>query len=397
VVCRRGTKQGGWHRSALRARSISAAALAVVLVGSVFLGSAAGSRTGKRFLGVTYPPYPMQVIPEKSDLDKMGRAGVSWVRWPFLWRMIEPHRDAFDWSIPDKVIARFASRGISVLPEVYGSADFAKRSSARPPLRPASARREWKEFLRASAERYGPDGTFWSESVEAIPSRYHDICDCSDPSRPIKSWQIWNEPNLKSYFRPRPSARRYAALVRMSRRALTSVDPHAKLILAGLTSAGEQTSVQFLNRLYRTGHGIKRQFDAVALNPYSARVSSLRTQLGRARRSMRRHHDRRTPLWITELGWSSSRAPSPYKLNKGPRGQKRLLKRSFRMIRRHRRQWHVRRLMWFHWRDPDRTVPSGCGFCAHAGLIRHSGKPKPAFRAYRRIARANRNPRARHR
>lgn len=62
-----------------------------------------------------------------------------------------------------------------------------------------------------------------------------------------------------------------------------------------------------------------------------------------------------------------------------------MLQKSFRLIVHHRRAWHVKRLIWFDFRDP--AGRGGCSFCSSAGLIKHSGKPKPAWRAFKRFTR----------
>ena len=106
---------------------------------------------------------------------------------------------------------------------------------------------------------------------------------------------------------------------------------------------------------------------------------------------MRRHRDKKTPLWVTEIGWGSHH-PDRFGLNKGVKGQKRMLRRSFRLIVQHRRAWHVSRLIWFDFRDPP-SNRGGCSFCTSAGLLKHSGKPKPAWRAFKRFTRERRCPR----
>ena len=106
-------------------------------------------------------------------------------------------------------------------------------------------------------------------------------------------------------------------------------------------------------------------------------------KIRRIRGVMRRHGDKRTPVWITELGWGSHQ-PDRFGLNKGPKGQKRMLQKSFRLILHHRRAWHVKRLIWFDFRDPPASR-GGCSFCGSAGLLKHGGKPKPAWRAFNRF------------
>jgi hypothetical protein len=100
---------------------------------------------------------------------------------------------------------------------------------------------------------------------------------------------------------------------------------------------------------------------------------------------MRRHRDKKTPVWVTEIGWGSHQ-PDRFGLNKGVKGQKKMLRKSYRRIVGHRRVWHVSRLIWFDLRDPP-SDRGGCSFCTSAGLLKHGGKPKPAWRAFKRFTR----------
>ena len=74
--------------------------------------------------------------------------------------------------------------------------------------------------MRQAVERYGPHGRFWSEHPEV-------------PRDPIRTWQIWNEPNFK-YFVARPNPGEYGRLVKRSARAIHALDLGAKVVLGGL-------------------------------------------------------------------------------------------------------------------------------------------------------------------
>jgi hypothetical protein len=139
--------------------------------------------------------------------------------------------------------------------------------------------------------------------------------------------------------------------------------------------------LRFLGGLYR--QGIKRDFDAAAVHPYSETMQEFSYQMKRYRRVMRRHGDGHTPLLITEMGWGSAR-PNGH-LNMGLRGQKRMLRISFRRTLHNRKRWRIGRVIWFEWRDPPPDTPhhGGCSFCLSSGLFRHALKPKPAWDAYR--------------
>jgi hypothetical protein len=100
---------------------------------------------------------------------------------------------------------------------------------------------------------------------------------------------------------------------------------------------------------------------------------------------MRKHHDRRTDLWLTEVGWGSEKPSRRWPLNKGRRGQKRMLKKSFKLVLQKRREWQIKRLFWFDWRDPPSGRPVNCSFCGSAGLLNNRRQAKPAYRAFKRF------------
>ena len=114
---------------------------------------------------------------------------------------------------------------------------------------------------------------------------------------PIRDWQIWNEPNLTRYWTSQPFAKPYVKLLRASRRALRAADPGSRTILAGLPNE----SWIALRKVYKAGG--RGAFDAVALHPYTGRPRNVIKLIEFARREMRRYHDGRKPVWLTELSW----------------------------------------------------------------------------------------------
>ncbi len=349
----------------------SALALTVILL---TIQGAAPADAANPFFGVS------DVSPRTTqrDLKRFGEGHVGTVRRLLYWPSVEPQKGFYKWGAWDSIVGKLASRGISVLPFVYGSPHYIARHPNVPPVRSAGKRKQWRKFLAQLAHRYGTGGTYWTTGEPWGFSQQHP----GKRALPIVDWQIWNEPNLKKFFGPKPSVSRYATLVRSSHEALRSVDPRANVVLAGMSGRGHPTDKKFLNRLYGARQ-IKRSFEAVAVNPYASTVSQVGRKIKRIRRVMRRHRDKKTPLWVTEIGWGSHR-PDRFGLNKGVNGQKRMLRQSYRLIVHHRRVWHVSRLIWFDFRDPP-SNRGGCSFCTSAGLLKHNGKPKPAWRAFKRF------------
>jgi hypothetical protein len=350
----------------------------VTVAAMVFGAAPASSQPPSEFFGVD------KAAPLVSpDTQVMADSGVTSVRFFLFWHQVEPSQGEFDWSQTDQIVGSLAVKGIRTVPFAYGTPDWLASQTADPPLSPEGMQ-AWREFLTAAVARYGPGGTYWNGGLFS-PYHLQFPTDLFAPPMPITDWQIWNEPNFKNYWLPKPSASEYARLVEISHQAITAVDPSAQVVLAGMPGYVNLTAWRFLNQLYRVP-GIKRDFDAAALHPYARSITQLRIELQRIRAVMTRNGDARTPLWITELGWGSGDR-SASKLNKGMNGQKRLLSQAFELILDHRRTWNIGRLFWFSWRDGGPEFDTGnCNFCHTSGLLTQEGVPKPAWDAYRQYA-----------
>jgi hypothetical protein len=301
----------------------------------------------------------------KHDLARM-RGVVGTLRIPVYWSRCEPSPGDYDLSPLDAEIGAAAEHGIAVQPVVYGTPSWLAKEPASPPLgRRASA--AWARFLHVLVRRYGSGGEFWRGRSRRMP---------------IRQWQVWNEPNFVVFWKPWPRPAAYAQLLRVSARAIRSADRRAKVVLAGVApvGAGVRTWV-FLRRLFRVP-GVRRDFDFVALHPYSANLLELDYQVRKVRRAMAQARLGNVPLLVTELGvasWGSY----PSAFVEGPVGQADFLGAAYRRLLEMRRRWHIAGVDWYTWRDQAPPDPT-CSFCQGAGLLGLDGKPKPAWWAYRR-------------
>lgn len=319
---------------------------------------------------------------DAKDYRQMSRGKVEVLRTPLNWQGVqiipgdcepEPDVNVCNWVSSDNVIGNAAQSGARVLPILSNLPGYISKDPNKVPLK-GKARRGWVDFVDAAVRRYGRGGTFWENE---FPALYE-----GEP-QPIVEWQVWNEPNGKVYFKPKPNPRKYAKLVKLTSRTIRSADPEARVVLGGMFGNAAINLKRFLRGFYEF-EGIEEHFDALALHPYSANLRQLRLQIRWARRVARDHGDGDVGLWITELGWGSGKGGHP--LEQGRKGQKRKLKRSFRMLRRNRDKWNVEGVIWFTWQDRrDRQV---CRFCRHAGLYNAKGNSKPAWKAFKRLSRS---------
>jgi len=337
-----------------------AAALAALLA---LPAAPARARTAPPGFAVGVSP---QTPADPLDYGLMQEAGVRSLRLPLNWASVEeysPYLVEPDWSGFDRSVELAAEYGMRVFPFVWGTPPWIAGQQRTEPVDGAWARRAWASFLRRAVRRYGPYGEFWSEHPQLDPL-------------PIRDWEIWNEENIVTFGAAAP--RRFARVMRVAGRAIHGADRGAKVILGGLFGRPLQIPPNvapgdFLDRVYRARR-VKRFFDGVALHPYVADARAMRPMIANLRRVMRRHHDARTPIYLTEMGWGSDSYQTRWE--RGFHGQARELQRAFSMLVNHRRSWRVAGAWWFTWAD---TTARLCQFCDSAGLLTSTREAKPAW------------------
>ena len=210
----------------------------------------------------------------------MSAAGAGTYRVNFPWSQVEPTRGRRDWAHTDQIVRRASARKMQVVPVLIASPRFAASRNAYPPR--ASARAAYAAFVRDVVARYGADGEFWDLNRDL-------------PYRPIKVWQVWNEPNFAPYWNRKPDARSYVRFLKLTHDAIASQDETAKVVLGGLSDTklnGRPNLVPFLGQVYAAGGG--RYFDIAAVNLYAGMPQDVLHLIRTIRSRMRRSGDART-------------------------------------------------------------------------------------------------------
>ncbi|MFW0871749.1 beta-xylosidase [Rhodococcoides corynebacterioides] len=179
------------------------------------------------------------------ELDVARDAGMFAVRIDVDWSVVEPVRGARDWSVPDRMVDAITSRGMCVL----GIVTYAP---------------EWARVATAADEDYGrpADPRLFADFAGAAAERYRDR---------ISLWEVWNEPNLATYFRPAPDPVVYALMLRGAYREITRSNPDAVVVSGGMApgsaAAGGIPAVTFVLALYELG--AVRYADALNVHPFT--------------------------------------------------------------------------------------------------------------------------------
>ncbi|MCB0828775.1 MAG: hypothetical protein KDB62_08215 [Solirubrobacterales bacterium] len=338
--------------------------LLIILVGGRVPAAGAADESGPSpFFGIL-AQQPMS----EDDFDTMAWGRLGSYRATIKWESVDRNGDGdMDWGAVDSLVRETAERGIELLPVFYDTPSWLAGNRRRLPIFNGYARYHWKTLLREAVDRYGTDGTFWREHAEL-------------PERPIRYWQVWNEPNIKYWAKP-VSVPKYARLLGISARVIRNADPNAKVVTAGLYSrprngAGIRAR-KFIERLYRQP-GFRRSFDIAAIHPYAGTTRKSVRRTFPIREVMDRFGQTGKRLMVTELGWGSDASTS---FGTGSlEAQAEQLTSAYRAYLRHRRELRLKAVYWFSWSDlPPETVT--CSFCRETGLFDVDGRAKPAWQS----------------
>ena len=317
--------------------------------------------------------------------DLLAAGGAESMRVVFNWEQAQPQRGGpISWAKNDDYVASAARRGMSLLPTVMYAPNWAKQYEHVTPS-PPKGTADYAAYLTEAVRRYGPNGTFWTARPDV-------------PKRPVRYWQIWNEPDLSDHWHRTGKwlpneAKRYGALLRASYRAIRKVDPGAKIVLAGLSNFAWETAAALLKHA-----GVRGYFHIAAVHMFPGKWRNVSVIVKRFRRALDRGGARGKPVWATEMTWPAAKgqaqvppwADTPYYRNfvTTEKGSADRLAGAYRLLsdRRFRRANRVERVFWFS----AATVYQGNSIWDYTGLLqlRPEGiTTKPAYETFRTEAR----------
>jgi len=275
-------------------------------------------------------------------LDLIKDAGIGWIRDEVYWSQVEKEKGAFRFPLAyDEYLRSAQARGIQVLLILdFGNALYSGAEKIAPATE--AGRTAFGRYCAAVVKRYKPLG--------------------------VRHFEIWNEPNASTFWKPHPSPEDYARLLETAYKSCKDADPGATVL--GCSTSG--TDLDFIGRVLAAGGG--RFMDAVSFHPYCQPLppeKKLLTDIARLRGIAPGK-----PLWITEIGYPTCSGPSGV----DEETQANYLVRTFLLAR---TSPSVERLFWYDFQN-DGEDPDDGEF--NFGIVRTDRAPKPAYRACRTMA-----------
>ena len=227
---------------------------------------------------------------DDTTLQLARVAGFSWIFQLLEWREIEPTPGEYLWEYADWLVRAG---------EYYGLG-LALRLDHPP---------EWA--LSPDPNGSPVDPATYADLAGRVAARYRDR---------VQAYVIWNEPNLAGEWGgQQPNAAAYVALLQKAQKAIKAADPAALVVSAGLAPTNDVTEQAlderlFLRQMYAVG--AKGHFDALGAHPYGfayppddppgAHNGFNFARLADLRQIMIEADDAATPIWATEMGWTTA-------------------------------------------------------------------------------------------
>jgi beta-xylosidase len=169
-----------------------------------------------------------------NHLDLVEDMGVRWNRTDFSWSNIERPQGEWHFEMHDRIVDSLEKHHINAQAILLYDVPWAH---------PAH------QHLDA-----------WLTYVEKTVTRYKDR---------IRSWEVWNEPNLHRFWEY-PDGADYATLLNATYKKIKEIDPGLTVVYAGTSSI----PMAFFEKSFQAGAA--QSFDALAFHPYRGKFNSMK-------------------------------------------------------------------------------------------------------------------------
>lgn len=278
----------------------------------------------------------------ERTIDLMKAAGVEMIRDEAYWHIVEERKGALE--IPNRV---------------RRNVDYTVRQGIEPLL-----------ILNYANPHYDDDMAPHTEEGRAAFARY-----CAFLAREfrgkVRYFEVWNEPNLDGFWRPRSNASDYAELLKAAYQAVKTEQPGATVVAGALS----QIDREFTNAVLEAGAW--PYFDAWSVHPYITPRSPAQANLWQNLKGIRdlvAEYGGAKPVWVTECGYPTSPGVNT------EAHQANMVARVYAGSMEH--DWLP--VFGWYWFGPDGPDPENVE--DRFGLIRSDWTRKPAYWAHATVA-----------
>ncbi len=316
---------------------------------------AAISKLPKKSIGPAIFGRASDITLEKT-FDAMKDLGVKTIRIDIDWDIVEVKMGSFDFSYYDNFVKNGHDNNIEILAILTQSPGWASSGVRDAVFYPPKNLKDYTNFVGKVVARYKVNGEFsrqqgWSDGYG------------------IKYWEIWNEPNLQHFWRPKPNVNDYVEMLYQTNNVIRQIDENAIILNGGLSRDIKNPDLDlagWLDQIYKLG--AKDCFDIVNIHPYTfgGPPSLLKNYIQPVRDVMNKYNDNKQ-IWATEFGYTTG-ASGWVSEDK----QAEYLKQAYQELD----KGYFDALFWFDLRDGKNP---GLAY----GLLYNDFSEKPAYQVYK--------------
>ncbi|HVQ44328.1 MAG TPA: cellulase family glycosylhydrolase [Candidatus Saccharimonadia bacterium] len=330
-----------------------------------------------------------------SRLADIERLGATWIRVDFSWPAIQPEGPTiYHWKMYDRVVRVAGVHHLKILAVLDYTAPWA-----------AEPRCATLVITKAAAQKCNPQSN-------AAFARFARTAAIRYKHQSIRAWEIWNEPNLSSYWK---TARRnktvyydpraYAALANAAAREIRHNSPGTLVVTGGLAPMFEPKFPKGMRQSDFLAQMLPylnpKLFDAVGVHPYSWPVPPARAvsynafytvDQGRPKDNLRTIMARagwgNKQIWGTEYGAPTTGARAVAQPTKRNRPDHVTEASQAQIVKQGLDIWYDKANVGplFVHSDSDQWLPTSHKNEDGFGLRRSDGSKKPAYDAFRTVA-----------
>ncbi len=281
---------------------LAAGALAACALLAVACGSGSGGSTSAE--NVQLPPLPKQrpllgfneqILPDNAENPLLRQSGASFIRTPLVWATAERTEGKVDFTPFDQIYELLAKSGLRPLWVVTSAPCWAADAPCSGPQRPS---------LAPTPEHVGQFADF----VAQVAQHYPDSLGI----------EVWNEPNIPNFWRPKPDPQLYRKLLAAAADAVHASGSKVPVVAAGPSPttadqvAKDPDKIGFVPFIKEVMKGPDApDVDAIGLHPYSL------LQVGKdpVTESIKLYDQGKeaaaavapdVPVWVTEVGLTTA-------------------------------------------------------------------------------------------
>jgi hypothetical protein len=283
------------------------------------------------------------------------------------WASVEPKtRGTLDsWWLNeiDYAIGKARAAGMNVLMPIADGVPY--WASADPNKSGSSWNKYWKPTSFAD----------YASFAKRIVTRYK--------AKGVHAYEVWNEPNLSSFWPSGPSAADYTNMLKAAYPAIKAADPSATVITGGVS----RNDYNFVKAMYAAG--AKPYFNAVGSHPYTSSdptqcwtdpngLKSINAFCGieSVRNVMVSNGDSAKGIWLTEVGWSTSSGGVSESV------QSTFLTNAFHKLADYP---YVAHAFWYSFRNNYWSNNNANDIEANYGLVKVDFSQKPSYNAFKSL------------